>query len=300
MTSMVILNPYSGRWMARRRRAEVEDCLRAAGVDFEIAETEGPGHGSDIAAKAVRSGYTPIVVAGGDGAIGEVVNGLHCAQPEGVLGPIGVLPLGTANDLAHNLGLPLDLKSASEAIARGGTRRIDLGLANEWVFDNNSAVGLEPVVTIENARMVWLRGVVRYLVAAVVAIARKPTWDMHLEWDDGVYDGPVSLVSVGNCPVTGGLFRMAPAADPADGRLTFVYGYAPTRLKMLTLLPRAISGAYVDDPAIHQHHTRQLVIRASPATPIQLDGELRANDLREVVYRCLPARLDVITGDVGS
>jgi diacylglycerol kinase (ATP) len=300
VTCMVILNPYSGRWTARRRRAEVEDCLRAAGVEFEITETEGPGQGSDVAEKAVRSGYTPIAVAGGDGAIGEVVNGLHRAQPEGVLGPIGVLPLGTANDLAHNLGLPLDLKSASEAIARGGTRRIDLGLANEWVFDNNSAVGLEPVVTIENARMVWLRGVVRYLVAALVAIARKPTWDMHLEWDDGTYDGPVSLVSVGNCPVTGGLFRMAPAADPADGRLTFVYGYAPTRFKMLTLLPRAISGAYVHDPAIHQHHTRQLAIRARPATPIQLDGELRAHDLREVVYRCLPARLDVITGDAGS
>jgi diacylglycerol kinase (ATP) len=211
-----------------------------------------------------------------------------------------VLPLGTANDLVHNLGLPLDLQSASETIARGRTRRIDLGLANEWAFDNNSAVGLEPVVTIENTRMVWLRGVVRYLVAALVAIARKPTWTMHLEWDDGTYDGPVSLVSVGNCPITGGLFRMAPAADPADGLLTFVHGYAPTRLKMLTLLPRAISGNYVKDASIHQHHTRQLVIRMSPGSPIQLDGELRALDLEQVVYRCLPARLDVITGDADA
>lgn len=300
MTAYVILNPYSGRWKARRRRAEVEDCLHAAGIEFVITETDGPGHGTDVAENALRSGYTPILVAGGDGAIGEVINGLYRAQPEGVLGPIGVLPLGTANDLVHNLGLPLDLPSAARAVARGRTRRIDLGLANEWVFDNNSAVGLEPMVTIENARMVWLRGVVRYLVAALVAIARKPTWDMHLEWDDGTYDGPVSLVSVGNCPVTGGLFRMAPAADPADGQLTFVYGYAPTRLKMLTLLPRAISGEYVKDPSIHQHHTRQLNIRTSPATPIQLDGELRADDLQEVVYRCLPARLDVITGDSGT
>jgi diacylglycerol kinase (ATP) len=299
VTCMVILNPYSGRWNARRRRAEVEDCLRAAGIEFELVETEGPGHGTDVAETAVRSGYTPIVVAGGDGAIGEVVNGLLRARPEGILGPLGVLPLGTANDLVHNLGLPLDLEIASQAIARGRTRRIDLGMANDWVFDNNSAVGLEPVVTIENARMVWLRGVVRYLVAALVAIARKPTWNMHLEWDDGTYDGPVSLVSVGNCPVTGGLFRMAPAADPADGMLTFVYGYAPTRLKMLMLLPRAISGDYVKDPAIHQHHTRKLAIRTSPGTPIQLDGELRADDLKEVVYRCLPARLDVITGDAG-
>jgi YegS/Rv2252/BmrU family lipid kinase len=299
MTAYVILNPYSGRWQARRRRAEVEDCLRTAGIEFDITETDGPGHGTDVAEQAVRSGYSPVVVAGGDGAIGEVINGLYRARPDGVMGPIGIIPLGTANDLVHNLGLPLELPAAAEAIARGRTRRIDVGLANDWVFDNNSAVGLEPMVTIENARMVWLRGVIRYLVAALVAIARKPMWEMHLEWDDGRYDGPVSLVSVGNCPVTGGLFRMAPAADPADGRLTFVYGYAPTRLKMLTLLPRAISGDYVQDPAIHQHHTRQLVIRATPATPIQLDGELRAHDLEQVVYRVLPARLDVLTADVG-
>lgn len=297
MTAFVILNPYSGRWDARRRAAEVEGCLRAAGVEFEIAETNAPGHGSALAETAFQAGYTPIVVAGGDGAIGEVVNGLFHAQPEAVLGPIGILPLGTANDLVHNLGLPLDLQSASQAIFRGRPRRIDLGIANDWVFTNNSAVGLEPVVTIENARMVRLRGVVRYLIAALVAIARKPTWEMHLEWDDGSYAGPVSLVSVGNCPVTGGLFRMAPAADPSDGLLTFVYGYAPSRLKMLGLLPRAISGEYVNDPAIHQHHTRRLVVRTKPTTPIQLDGELRSEAIREVVYRCLPARLDVITAD---
>ena len=56
---------------------------------------------------------------------------------------------------------------------------------------------------------------------------------------------------MGNCQVTGGLFRMAPAADPQDGKLTFVYAYAPSRLKMLSLLPRAISGSYVNDSAVH-------------------------------------------------
>jgi diacylglycerol kinase (ATP) len=121
-----------------------------------------------------------------------------------------------------------------------------LGAANDWVFANNSAVGLEPVVSIYNIRMTALRGVVRYLVAALRAIMSKPMWTMRIAWDDGEYEGPVSLVSVGNCPITGGLFRMAPAADPADGRLTFVHGYAPTRLRMLALLPRAISGDYVN------------------------------------------------------
>ena len=294
MTAKVILNPYSARWMAQKRRPEMEAALSAAGLDFEVVETSAPGEGVALAEAAARQGFAPIIAAGGDGAIGEVVNGLHRAMPEGVLGPLGLMPLGTANDLVHNLGMSMDLSAMARAIAGGKTRRIDLGVANEWVFDNNSAVGLEPMVTLYNIRMVHLRGVLRYLVAALRAINQKPTWTMRLEWDDGGYEGPVSLVTVGNCAVTGGLFRMAPAADPTDGKLTFVYAYAPTRLKMLSLLPRAISGDYVKDPAVHQHHTTALRISMTPESPIQVDGEIRSHALRSVTYGVLPARLDIL------
>jgi diacylglycerol kinase (ATP) len=295
MTAKVILNPYSGRWSALKRKDEALAALREAGVGFELALTEGPRHGIELAEQAARAGFSPIISAGGDGATGEVINGLYRARPDGALGPIGLLPLGTANDLAHNLGLPLDLREAARVIAAGRTRRIDLGKVNEWVFDNNSAVGLEPVVSIYNVRMTWLRGVIRYLVAALRAIGRKPQWIMRLDWDDGSYNGPSSLVSVGNCPLTGGVFRMAPAADPADGKLTFVYGHAPTRRKMLALLPKTMSGEHVNDPAIHQHHSRRLVIHTSPPSPLQVDGEVRAEALTEFVYECLPARLDLLT-----
>lgn len=295
MTAKVIFNPYAARWNALRRRPEAEEALQAAGIEYELIQSEEPGQVESLAENAARDGYTPIIAAGGDGTFGEVVNGLFRAKPEGVLGPLGLLPLGTANDLPVNLGLPLDLKEAAQTIAGGVTRRIDLGKANEWVFDNNSAVGLEPVVTLYNIRMVRLRGLIRYLVAALRAINQKPEWTMRLEWDDGTYEGPVSLVSVGNCPITGGLFHMAPAADPTDGLLTFVYGYAPTRLRMLGLLPRAISGDYVNDPAIHQHHTQRLTINTSPATPIQTDGEIRSHELTEIHYQVLPERLDILT-----
>lgn len=294
MTAKVILNPYSGRWNARKRRPEMEAALQGAGLAYELVETAAPGEGVTLAEAAARQGYTPIIAAGGDGAIGEVVNGLHRAAGDLTLGPLGLMPLGTANDLVNNLGLPLDLRAMARAIVGGKTRRIDLGQANEWVFGNNSAVGLEPIVTLYNIRMVRLRGVIRYLVAALRAINAKPTWSMRLEWDDGGYEGPISLVTVGNCAVTGGLFRMAPAADPTDGKLTFVYAHAPSRLKMLGLLPRAISGEYVKDPAVHQYHTTRLKISMTPDSPIQVDGEIRSQGLSSVEYKVLPARLDVL------
>ena len=294
MTAKVILNPYAGRWKGRALRPQAEAALQRAHIEYELVESERTGECVSLAEAAARAGYSPLIAAGGDGTIGEVVNGLHRARPDGVLGPVGVLPLGTANDLVVNLGLPLDLDGAATAIAGGRTRRIDLGQANEWVFDNNSAVGLEPVVTLYNIRMVRLRGVIRYLVAALRAIMSRPKWEMALEWDDGRYEGPVSLVTVGNCAITGGLFHMAPAADPTDGKLTFVYGYVPTRLGMLALLPRTISGDYVNHPALHQHHTSHLRISARPGTPIQVDGEIRHETISEVLYQALPARLDVL------
>ncbi len=295
MTARVILNPYSARWKARQRWPEAASALEAAGIVFDMVETSGPGDGILKAEQAAREGRFPVIAAGGDGAIGEVVNGLYKHNPDGILGPVGIMPLGTANDLAVNLGLPLELKAAAEAIASGKTRRIDLGMANDWVFDNNSAVGLEPVVTLYNIRMVRLKGVVRYLVAALRAIWQGPSWNAVITWDDGEYKGPVSLVSVGNCAITGGLFRMAPAAIPDDGKLTFVHAFAPSRGKMLALLPRTISGTYVDDPAVHQHHTTRLSIEFETDSPIQLDGEIRSEALRKVEYSVLPGKLDILT-----
>ena len=293
MKISVILNPYANRWQAKAELPKLQRAFEEHPCDVQYIETQEPFHATNLAEQIAREGERIIVVAGGDGTIGEVVNGLYRAKPEGVLGPMGIIPLGTANDLVNNLDHPLTIEESVRTIINGKTRRIDLGKANDWVYANNSAVGLEPVVTIFNIRMTRFRGVLRYLIAALRAINSKPQWEMELKWDDGEYDGPVSLVSVGNCPVTGGLFRMAPAADPEDGLLTFVYGYAPTRRAMLSLLPRAISGAYVNDPAIHQHHTRALSIRCNPPTPLQADGELRSETLTDIRYTVLPARLDL-------
>lgn len=293
MNISVILNPYSNRWQAKAALPQVKDAFKKYESETTYYETQAPGEATEIAERLAREEKHTIVVAGGDGTIGEVLNGLYQADPVGILGPLGIIPLGTANDLVNNLGHPLLIEDAVELIFRANTRRIDLGKVNEWVFANNSAVGLEPVVTIYNIRMTRFRGVLRYLIAALRAINSKPQWTMDITWDEGHYEGPVSLVSVGNCPITGGLFRMAPAADPEDGMLTFVYGFAPTRRSMLSLLPRAISGAYVNDPAIHQHHTRELRIRCDPITPLQVDGELRSETMREVLYTVLPGKLDL-------
>ena len=306
MTAKVILNPYAGRWTAAKRQTEVESALREAGIDYELAVTEHPGHGTVLAAQASRDGFSPIIAAGGDGSISEVVNGIVNEleeQDANELPPFGILPLGSANDLVVNLGLPTEIAEAAQVIGAGNIQLMDLGQVSfgnnlrTRVFDNNSAIGLEPSITLIQERISWLRGVLRYIVATLIGIAQNPQWRMRIEWDNGEYYGPITLVTVGINPLTGGVFYMTPHADPFDGLLTFVYASMPTRLQILRLLPRTMKpteGNYVEHPDIHEVHSPWLRIQSDTPTPLHADGEIQSEDVQNLEYKILPGRLPIL------
>lgn len=297
MTAKVILNPYAGRWTALKRRDEARAALDAAGIHYDMEITNSPGHGTDLAIQAVREGFNPIISAGGDGSISEVINGIALAAGEGPLVPFGILPLGSANDLVDNLGLPKDLMTAARVIASGQTRWMDLCQVNGRFFDNNSAIGLEPFITLVQQKIHRLHGVMRYLVATLRGVAANPQWVMSLEWQGGSYQGPVTLVTVGNCPRTGGLFYVTPHADPFDGLLTFVYGSIPTRFEILTVLPRLMKpgkGNYIEHPKIHEIHSPWLRVHAETPTPMHADGEIQSEGIQDLEFCVLPARLPIL------
>lgn len=298
MVAKVILNPYSARWKAGERWHEVAPLLRDVGVNFEVAQSTRRGEGVRLAEEAVRAGFSPIIAAGGDGTIGDVVNGMmNAVEGDDPLPPLGILPLGTANDLVANLGLPDDIENACNVIAGGKTRMLDLCSVNGRYFANNAALGLEPLVTVLQEKITWLRGVPRYLFAALQAIGRGTSWQAELRWDDGEYTGPISLVSVGNGARTGGLFYMTPNADLFDGKLTFTYGYAKSRLRMLSLLPltmKPAEGSFIEKEGISEHHTTRLTVKFTMPSPSHADGELFDQELLEAEYRIHPSRLPLL------
>jgi diacylglycerol kinase (ATP) len=298
MTAKIILNPYSGRWKGREKRQEIEAALKVCGVEYDLVETAGPNHGTQLAAEAVRQGLSPIISAGGDGCISEVINGIMLAASDSQpLVPFGVLPLGSANDLVDNLGLPKELTAATRVIASGKTRFMDLCQVNGRYFDNNAAIGLEPYITLIQQRITSLRGSLRYLVATLKGILDNPHWTMRLEWEEGEFQGPITLVTVGNMPRTGGLFYVTPHASPFDGLLTFVYGYIPSRIQILGVLPRTMKrgpGSYVEHPAIHEINTTWLHVHTDQPTPLHADGEIQSNAIQDIEYRVLPGRLPIL------
>ncbi len=297
MPAIVIHNPYANRWRSGQRLAEIESALQAAGIAYRLERTRGPRHATEIAARAVEQGFAPIIAAGGDGTIGEVINGIAQACDHEPWPPFGVLPTGTANDLVHNLGLPLDLTAMARLIAGGHTRLMDVGRINGRYFANNAALGLEPHITVAQQEITWLKGTPRYLVATVYTIFRKPQFEMQIEWEGGRHSGPTTIVTVGNHRATGGMFYMTPHADGFDGRLTFVFGFAPTRRRLLQLLPKTMKpdrGNYVEEPDIYEIHSPWLRVHCEPPTPAHADGEIFTTGDTDFEFDLVPARLPIL------
>jgi diacylglycerol kinase (ATP) len=298
MTAKVILNPYSNRWNSQKRWPETEAALKSAGVDFELIVSEHKGHIAELAAQAVREKFSPIIISGGDGSVGDALNGLMQAAGPGneAIGPLGVMSTGSANDLAYAVGLPIDLNEAAKVIAAGKTRAMDIGRLNQKYFINNSAAGLEPYTTLKHEKIHWIKGMARYLVAAVQAIMDKPEWHADIKWDGGEFSGPVSFVSIGNGKRTGGFF-MTPHADPFDGKLTLAIGYRPTRLGLFLALPRAFNedkGSYVELEGMRELNFTRLTIHLDKPSPAHTDGELFPEWIQDFEYEILPKKLNIL------
>jgi diacylglycerol kinase family enzyme len=142
----VLLNARAGKQDATPAR-QVADAFRDAGADVDIRLAEGPALARE-AADAVRRGSTVVVAAGGDGTVSAVAGALA-----GSSAALGVLPLGTLNHFAKDLGLPLDLGEAARAIVAGRTQSVDVGEVNGRVFVNNLSIGMYARLIAERAAM---------------------------------------------------------------------------------------------------------------------------------------------------
>ena len=131
--ALLIHNPNAGNGGNARRRHidEARKYLSQHGIEAELAETNGPGHATEIAQRATHEGRSLVIACGGDGTLNEVVNGLATAQ-NGHRVPLALLPGGTANILAKELDLPWDIPRAAKHLINADVREIALGLAKPF------------------------------------------------------------------------------------------------------------------------------------------------------------------------
>jgi diacylglycerol kinase (ATP) len=295
----IILNPYANRWRAQSQQTLVEQVCRDAGLDFDLSITTGPQNGSEKAQTAVSNGYDMVVAAGGDGTVSEVVNGLIAAAGDGPTHPLGIIPIGTGNDFNDMSGLPRDLTESVGIIAAGQSRSVDAGRVTidgtDHYFDNNCALAMEPMVTIENLHIKRLSGNIRYVVATLKALLKLSAWEMDFTWDDGQYSGPIYLLSICNSRRTGGIFNMAPHARMDDGLFDFVFVPKVPKSKVISLVPRLLNGSHIGDSDVTHGRTTKLVVESQPGTPLHADGEVMAEAAHRLQYQILPGKITLLS-----
>ena len=298
MTAKIILNPYSNRWNAGKRAAEVVRILESLGYDFELVQTEGPGHGVELAREAVAAGFDPIVAAGGDGSISEVVNGMVGDDPR-THATLGVLPLGSANDYAYQLGIPNDLEAACKLLVEAKRIRVlDLGRANQYVFMNDFIVGLGAIANMEAAKIQRIHGETRYILGAVKAILKAQWPTVGFQWEGGSMEKrPILMAYLSIGYRTGGVYFFSPDAQPDDGLLDFLVADARSRLGVFKLLPKTMKGTHVHEKGVYYHQTPWVKIESDDPLPLLVDGEIKTDGPKQVDVRVLPRAIRVIVGE---
>ncbi|WP_020187006.1 lipid kinase [Methylopila sp. 73B] len=222
---------------------------------------------------AARAGDAEmILVAGGDGTLNAAAKGVHAAQK-----PLGVLPTGTANDLARTLGVPPELDAAIRIVAEGRTRRIDLGQVNDELFFNVASLGLSVDLAEELTSDLKRRfGRLGYAVAAVRALGRAKPFRVTIESGAGRVRTLSLQVAVGNGRFYGGGNVIERTAAIDDGRLD-LYSLEFARAWRLALMLKALRigdhGAWRE---IRSMSGQSFDVRTRKPKPINADGEIIA------------------------
>ena len=302
--AMLIYNSRAGNGVAAGKLGHVQELLRQAGIDFDLAITDRPGHAIQLARQAGEDGYAVVIAAGGDGTVNEVVNGLMQAKLNGSGRPVlAVLPVGRGNDFAYGVGIPLETAAAVSVLAGGHRRKIDLGrfVGGDYpqgrYFANGIGLGFDTVVGFEAAKFRWLHGAASYLAALVRTIflyAKAPVYEIVM--DGETLHQPFLMVSIMNGRRIGGSFYMTPDSDPADGTFDLCLAGQVSQLAILPLAIKFFSGTQGKHPAVRMAKARQVSVRAIQGTiPAHADGETICTAGQELFVELIPGSLEVIT-----
>jgi len=266
--TVVILNPAARGSRANRLRARVESITRGA----TLCATTRRGEAEILARHAAAEGFSRIVAAGGDGTVNEIVNGIA-----GKNVALGLLPLGTMNVFALELGLPANnLSRCWEIIQANRTKPVDLPSANGKHFVQLAGVGLDAQAVQETSRAFKKNfGPLSYLISAA-QIASRPPPRLRIESEDAVTEEG-SFVMVGNGRLYGGRLPFFKQAVIDDGLLDVVVFKRLNYVEIIRYLQNVIFTPQISSPEVEYFQTTRLRVTSEDKVPVEVDGELIGN-----------------------
>ena len=275
MCTCVIFNPAARGNKARRFRHQLD----AIGSQCALKATTAPGDARRLAAEAVGGGFDLIVAAGGDGTVNEVLNGLGDAPDGFSRARFGVLPLGTVNVFARELGIPLRIERAWGVLQRGREARIDLpraeflanGASQRQYFAQLAGAGMDArAIELVDWGLKKKIGPLAYFIAGLKALReQKPKIIVHAEGREVRGE----LVLIGNGRFYAGSFGVFPAADLRDGLLEVCVFPRINWWTTFRCVPSLLTRRRLPKTAVQRVRAAAFELTSESAAAFELDGE---------------------------
>lgn len=293
---MAILNAAAGTAKVAGGETIAErlaDLFRAAGIDARIELADGGASLDALAAEARRDRYGIVIAGGGDGTINSVA-----AHLVGTDARLGVLPLGTLNHFAKDLGIPLDLDGAAETILANHTAQVDVGEVNDRIFINNSGLGLYPIIVRSRERQQERLGRGKWyalLRAGITVLRRYPVLSLRLTADGETLPRRTPIVFVGNNEYESAGFQLGGRSRLDEGVLSVYVANRVGRARLMRLSIAALFGSSLGDaPDFDSMRVAELRIETRrKRLLVSIDGEVEVMDA-PLLYRIRRGSLRVI------
>lgn len=269
---VLLVNRAAGRHRAAAQAENIVARLGGAGLSSRIETPETANGLTRAAADAAAAGARAVFVLGGDGTIHWAVQGLA-----GTSTPLGIVPLGTGNDIATAIGhTDTEAGVLIDALLAGRTRLLDLAHASlegmDRVFLGVLSTGFDSTVNERANVMRWPGGTAKYLRAMLQELPRFTARAYRVIADELTAHGPGMLVTVGNSPAFGGGMKVCPNAVMDDGLLNLTWLSEVSKLEFLRVFPRVYAGTHVSHPAVRTLEATTITIDA-PGQVAYADGE---------------------------
>jgi lipid kinase, YegS/Rv2252/BmrU family len=289
----VILNPHAGSGRGKKDRVEILKRLTKADFHYELAVSEYPKHIIKLTIDAIEKGFRNLIIAGGDGSLNEVVNGIFqqtvCA-PEEIT--VGMIPVGTGNDWIKTFGIPNYYKDAVKILKRGKNMRQDVGritfaeneVTKTCYFANMAGFGFDAMVAAKTNRLKnqGRTGITLYLQALGSSFWNYQTAKTHMIVDGQEIDELIFSVSIGIGKYNGGGMMQAPGAVPDNGLFQVTIIRQIGLFGILRNLTGLYSGKFVKDARVSTFQARNISISSAHNIAGEADGEILGDNKFEI------------------
>lgn len=292
MSMAIIANPLAGRGRGKRTAEQVEQILNDRKIDFEIMYTKYHRHGIELAHKASKN-HELVVALGGDGTIGEVLEGIWQTSST-----LGIIPGGTGNDYARGLGIPRNVEGALQVLLEKNISTFDVGVEQDKVFGVLASIGF-PVHVIQHVndnRDGAFKGSLAILASLVSTIRNLQSYPVRITIDDITLEKNVVGVFLMNMPYGGGGLKFAPQAHFNDGHFSVVIVEEIGKMELAVTLPKVYFGKHTNHPAVTILTGSEVKIESEPLVRM-FDGDmygttpLRAKIMPHAARVVVPRRL---------